>query len=73
MIDRLKFKRLHEDEEEEKAKSEFRRKIMTVQKYREDDYNTNEQLLISKLYYRRIGVGETIGRPKKPEEDMETI
>ncbi len=36
MVERLKFKRLDEDLEEEKAKCEFRRKIMGERAYSED-------------------------------------
>ena len=36
MVERLKFKRLDEDLEEEKAKNEFRRKIMGERAYSED-------------------------------------
>ena len=37
MVERLKFKRLaDEDAQEERAKSEFRRKVMAARVYRED-------------------------------------
>ena len=36
MVERLKFKRLDEDLEEEKAKNEFRRKILGERAYSED-------------------------------------
>ena len=41
LLERLRFKKLDEDEEEEKAKSEFRRKLMQVRIYTEEDYNSN--------------------------------
>ena len=36
LLERLKFKRIDENQEEEKAKTEFRKKLMQVRTYNED-------------------------------------
>ena len=47
MIERLMIRRLNEDEDDENAKSEFRRKIMRgAKKFIEDNCNSNSQLVI---------------------------
>ena len=37
LLERLKFKRIDEDQEEERAKTEFRKKLMQVRTYNDDN------------------------------------
>ena len=42
MVERLKFRKLNQEEDEEKAKREFRKKFMDRDKrYNEDNYGSN--------------------------------
>ena len=46
MVERLKFRKLNQEEDEEKAKREFRKKFMDRDKrYNEDNYGSNQHLL----------------------------
>ena len=60
MVERLKFKRLKEEDDDEKAKREFRRKIMgnAAKQYNEDNYGSNQQLLMQNPPdLRPVGIG----------------
>ena len=59
MVKRLKFRKLNQEEDDEKAKREFRKKFMGGDKrYNEDKYGSSQQLLIQNPPdLRPVGIG----------------